>query len=309
MPKNGFRLFQFLGITVYLHWSWLLVAAYEVQAGRNRYTSVGWNIAEYLALFAIVLMHEFGHALACRSVGGKADRIILWPLGGVAYVSPPMRPGAMLWSIVAGPLVNVLLIPVTIFFMLRPMSGDLGALLYSIALINVGLLIFNILPIYPLDGGKILWSLLWFVMGCGRALMVASVVGIIGAVALAGLALWSESPWLVIIALFAVWQAWIGVKTARELRRRENIPLRTDMACPVCKTPPPMGPFWVCSNCKSRFDAFEHPTGCPACGKPHFGTACMTCGARAPFAAWARTSSPPPPLPRSPTPQPFHSDA
>jgi Zn-dependent protease len=66
---------------------------------------------EYLALFSIVLMHEFGHALACRQVGGTADQILLWPFGGVAYVNPPQRPGAMLWSIAAGPLVNVALFP------------------------------------------------------------------------------------------------------------------------------------------------------------------------------------------------------
>jgi Zn-dependent protease len=58
------------------------------------------------------LFHEFGHALACRQVGGQADLIVLWPLGGVAYVSPPPRPGALLWRIAAGPLVNVLLVPV-----------------------------------------------------------------------------------------------------------------------------------------------------------------------------------------------------
>ena len=69
------------------------------------------NVLEYISLFAIVLTHEFGHQFACRSVGGKTHDIILWPLGGVAYVSPPQRPGAQLWSIAAGPLVNVLLLP------------------------------------------------------------------------------------------------------------------------------------------------------------------------------------------------------
>jgi hypothetical protein len=154
MPKNGFRLFQVFGITVYLHWSWLLVAAYEIQSRQGKYQSFGWNIAEYVSLFAIVLMHEFGHALACRSVGGKADRIVLWPLGGVAYVSPPMRPGAMLWSIVAGPLVNVALLPVTLPFLWLPANSDLNVFLQSVAGINLILLIFNILPIYPLDGGQ-----------------------------------------------------------------------------------------------------------------------------------------------------------
>src|ERR1700722_8618423 len=116
-PANGIRLFKIFGITVFLHWSWFVMAIYEVQVRENEYHgAIGYNIAEYLALFGIVLLHEFGHALACRSVGGKAERIVLWPLGGVAYVSPPQRPGAMLWSICAGPLVNVALIPLTLPF-------------------------------------------------------------------------------------------------------------------------------------------------------------------------------------------------
>src|SRR5688572_16228545 len=105
------RLIQIAGISVFLHWSWFLVAVYEINS-RGRYSSLTWNVLEFVALFAIITLHEFGHALACRQVGGRADQIVLWPLGGVAYVSPPPRPGATLWSIVAGPLVNVVLIPV-----------------------------------------------------------------------------------------------------------------------------------------------------------------------------------------------------
>src|ERR1051325_3889276 len=109
--QGSIRLFRFAGIQVYLHWSWFLIALYEVNRSRM-YPSVFWNVLEYVSLFGIVLMHEFGHALACRQVGGRADQIVLWPLGGVAYVSPPQRPGAMLWSIAAGPLVNVVLFPI-----------------------------------------------------------------------------------------------------------------------------------------------------------------------------------------------------
>jgi len=82
------------------------------QTSENDYSSLTWNVLGCLSLFLIVLMHEFGHQLACRQVGGKTSDIILWPLGGVAYVSPPQRPGAQLWSIAAGPLVNVALFPV-----------------------------------------------------------------------------------------------------------------------------------------------------------------------------------------------------
>src|SRR5579863_2986954 len=110
--QGSIRLFRFAGIDVFLHFSWFLVAAYEIQARKGSYSSVTWNVLEYLALFLIVMLHEFGHALACRQVGGTANQIVLWPLGGVAYVDPPPRPGATLWSIAAGPLVNVVLLPI-----------------------------------------------------------------------------------------------------------------------------------------------------------------------------------------------------
>ena len=97
---------------MFLHWSWFLVAAFEISDRARSYSSVSWNVLEYLALFLIVMLHEFGHALACRQVGGTSNQIVLWPLGGVAYVNPPQRPGATLWSIAAGPLVNVALLPI-----------------------------------------------------------------------------------------------------------------------------------------------------------------------------------------------------
>jgi Zn-dependent protease len=78
------------------------VAVYEINGRTGDYSSIAWNVMEYLALFLIVMLHEFGHALACRQVGGTANRIVLWPLGGVAYVNPPQRPGATLWSIARG---------------------------------------------------------------------------------------------------------------------------------------------------------------------------------------------------------------
>src|SRR5207247_4385868 len=100
------------GIDVFLHWSWFLIAIYGISERAKQYSSLLWPILEYLSLFVIVLLHEFGHALACRQVGGQAHRIVLWPLGGVAFVSPPPRPGATLWSIAAGPLVPAAIEPV-----------------------------------------------------------------------------------------------------------------------------------------------------------------------------------------------------
>src|SRR6266404_983359 len=158
--QGSIRLFRIAGIDVYLHWMWFLVAAYEIQDRKGSYSSVTWNVVEYLSLFVIVTMHEFGHATACRSVGGRANQIVLWPLGGVAYVDPPPRPGAVLWSIAAGPLVNVVLVPVLgILWLLTSgaagAASDVHALVRDVTYINAGLLFFNTLPIYPLDGGQI----------------------------------------------------------------------------------------------------------------------------------------------------------
>src|SRR6187401_2921519 len=172
MQGGTLRLFRFAGITVFLHFSWFIMAAYQLTERSHNYSSAIWAVYEYIALFVIVLLHEFGHALACRQTGGQADTIVLWPLGGVAYVAPPPRPGATLWSIAAGPLVNVLLAPIlTALFLLARQSNlsesfpDGYLLLRSIFFINFGLLVFNLLPIYPLDGGQILRALLWFVAG------------------------------------------------------------------------------------------------------------------------------------------------
>src|SRR5262249_23401808 len=196
-PTAGsIRLIRIAGIQVYLHWTWLLIAYFEIVNRVNRYQSMTWNVVEYLAIFGIVLVHEFGHALACRQVGGQANRIMLWPLGGVAFVQPPPRPGAFLWSIAAGPLVNVVLVPITFMAGLFAHRAGLGQdnpdfmhFLWSIAAINLGLLIFNLLPIYPMDGGQILQALLWFFIGQARSLMAAGIFGLVGAAGLVVLAL------------------------------------------------------------------------------------------------------------------------
>lgn len=222
------RLFKFSGIQVYLHFSWFLVAAYEFTRRADVYDSKVWAAAEYVALFAIVLLHEFGHALACRQTGGVADQIVLWPLGGIAFVNPPRRPGAMLWSIAAGPLVNVVLLPILTVAMLLVRTDsaptDFALFVWHVWVINLGLLIFNILPVYPLDGGQILRSLLWFPLGEIRSLQIASVIGLIGSVALAGVGLLMGMDifWTAIMALFLISRAFAGWQYAKALVLEEE---------------------------------------------------------------------------------------
>jgi Zn-dependent protease len=225
MQSGSIRLFRLFGIQVSLHFSWFLVAAWMVSTMSRRYEQPIWGAYEYLALFGIVLMHEFGHALACRQTGGRADDIILWPLGGVAFVSPPQRPAAVLWSIVAGPLVNVILLPIlaVVVAIARQRewmytAPDAYTLVAGIAFINKAVLIFNLLPIYPLDGGQILRALLWFGLGRIRSLQVASLIGVAGGVALTAFGLlWLQSMWFGILGFFVLSQALSGWQQARAL--------------------------------------------------------------------------------------------
>jgi Zn-dependent protease len=226
--QGAIRLFKFSGIQVYLHFSWFIVAAYQLTQRLNNYHAPIFAVYEYLALFGIVLLHEFGHALACRQTGGSADQIVLWPLGGVAFVNPPRRPGAVLWSIAAGPLVNVALIPVLgllAFFAgqagLADSAPDTFRLIWMIWSINLVLLIFNMLPVYPLDGGQILQALLWFPLGEIRSLQIASVTGLIGGACLGVYALMTWSFWFGIMAFFLLSRAFAGWQYAKAMVAEE----------------------------------------------------------------------------------------
>jgi Zn-dependent protease len=295
--QDSIHLFRFSGIDVFLHWSWFLVAVFEIQRRSTGYSSITWNILEYVALFVIVLLHEFGHALACRQVGGRANRIVLWPLGGVAYVDPPPRPGATLWSIAAGPLVNIALLPILVplYFWLQSSAAastmpDLVRLARSILWIDVGLFVFNILPIYPLDGGQILRSLLWFPLGRGRSLQIATILGFVGVVGFFAWALFSKSILLGAIAVFMLLNCWGGLRHAQALLKLSKLPRRQGFSCPSCKTPPPAGAYWKCANCGQPFDTFQTGAVCPNCRTQFPVTQCLDCGRQHALRAWASTT-------------------
>jgi len=292
--QGAIHLFRFAGIDLFLHWSWFLVAMIEIQSRKRSYSSVSWNVAEYLALFLIVMLHEFGHAPACRQVGGRANQIVLWPLGGVAYVDPPQRPGATLWSIAAGPLVNVALLPVFGAAVLLSRSQgwavampDLNSLVWMLLKIDAGLLIFNLLPVYPLDGGQILRSLLWFVLGRARSLLVATVLGFVGVAGFILLAFWTHSVWTGAIAVFMLMNCWGGLQHARALLRIAKLPRRDGFACPSCQTAPPLGDYWKCGRCGQAFDTFQTGAVCPHCSTQYPVTKCLDCGELCPMSEWS----------------------
>jgi uncharacterized protein (TIGR03067 family) len=300
LQKGSIRLFRVAGIDVLLHWSWFLFAFLRLQPTAAddslefaHYDSHVWYVVEYLALFGFVLLHEFGHVLACRSVGGIANCIVLWPLGGVALVDPPARPGPVLWSIAAGPLVNALLVAPTVGFWLlcraakyAEAAPDLYRFAVALAWINGYLLVFNMLPVFPLDGGRVLQALLWFVMGRARSLMVATTVGLLTALVLLGVAIVERSlPWG-IMAGFGVLFSLVGFQGTRALTLMRAAPRWRSAACPGCGAAPPIGNFWACQRCWRPFDAFENGGNCPNCSTPMTAISCAECGLSRPYTLW-----------------------
>jgi hypothetical protein len=169
---------------------------------------------------------------------------------------------------------------------------DSYQLLQAIMWIDVYLLAFNILPIYPLDGGQILRSLLWFVLGRARSLMVATVLGLVGIVGFIALALWVRSIWFGAMAAFMLMNCWGGLKHARELLRFAKLPRRQGYTCPSCQTAPPVGAYWQCGQCGQTFDTFGAYAICPHCAARFATTRCLDCGEQHPLNEWITAGIP-----------------
>ena len=266
--KRSLLLGRLGGASVHVHWSWFAVVV-------PAFIVLGWNSSLVLSgllcavIFGILLLHEFGHVLACRSVGGRAEHIVLWPLGGLAFVAPPPRPVAVFWTIAAGPLVNLLLIPVLIVFSLLVAPWPLlGAAVKLSFYVNVAILVFNLLPFYPLDGGRLVQALLWPLFGRAVAQRAAAALGFLGAFALLLWSLAEAQWWLVATAAFMLWLAFAGWVQAGDVARMQRAGRRDNVACPNCGEAPPAGRFWRCRRCAAEFDVFD-AVPCKAGGQPH----------------------------------------
>lgn len=224
------------GIRIRLHLFFIIYVVGSILTSIVRSNlGVGFVALAMAALFLIVLLHEFGHCLACRAVGGEADDILLWPLGGLAACNPPEHWRAHLVTTLGGPAVNVLLLPIlagvlivagmqnVVLFnpfdpgaaiaRINPISWPRVALFWT-HYINIAILGFNLLlPVYPLDGGRILHSLLWARSGRVEASHIAVLTGLIGSGVLAVAGLVLDQSTLIGVAIFT------GVTCALERSR------------------------------------------------------------------------------------------
>jgi Zn-dependent protease/CBS domain-containing protein len=215
--KWSTRIGTFAGIDVYVHTTFLMLVAWVAFAHWQTEHSVSAamrGVAFILALFGCVVLHEFGHALTAKRFGIRTRDITLLPIGGLARLERmPDDPRQELWVALAGPAVNVV-IAAALFVVLfvtgrfapiGALSVTGGSFLVRLMTVNVFLVVFNMLPAFPMDGGRVLRALLAIRMEYTRATQLAANIGQ-GMALLFGLVGLFFNPFLLFIALFV----WIG---------------------------------------------------------------------------------------------------
>ncbi len=221
------KLGSIAGTAIRIHITFLLFlvwlgAVYYRQGGPE----AAWHGTIFIVLiFACVLLHELGHVFAARRYGVRTRDVTLWPFGGIASMERmPDRPSEELIVAVAGPAVNVAIAALLLLWLWPyvdlenlPRIGDPAAsLAVSVAIANIILVVFNLIPAFPMDGGRVLRALLAMRMGNARATQMAATIGQGFAIAFGVLGIF-YNPMLVIIAVF-IFLAASGEATQAQLR-------------------------------------------------------------------------------------------
>jgi Zn-dependent protease/CBS domain-containing protein len=218
--RGSILLFRVRGVPIRAHWTLLLILPYLVFVMSVQFAEVAtaaevppeslrtppwlWGIVLALGLFASVLLHELAHVIVAKRFGGKVRGITLMLLGGVSHITRmPRRPRYEALTALVGPAVSIGLGVVLITLLpAARRSPELAMAAFYLGSINIVLGIFNLVPAFPMDGGRILRAVLAARLGAVRATRAAAAVGKVLAVAMAVYGLWSGNLLLVVIALF-----------------------------------------------------------------------------------------------------------
>jgi len=239
--KRSLRIGSVAGIGIYLHWTFLLLIAaifafYYVQGQSVMATVSGVGLV--LGVFGCVILHELGHALTARRFDVPTRSITLYPIGGLARLERiPAEPMKEFWIAIGGPAVN-LGISIVLAALLLAMGGTFdpsvlqsptGHILTSLLWINVALAGFNMLPAFPMDGGRVLRSLLALRGDYRQATQTAANVGQAMAILFGLFGLISFNPILLFIALFVYVGAQQEAQQATYRAFTEGTPVRQAM--------------------------------------------------------------------------------
>jgi Zn-dependent protease/predicted transcriptional regulator len=234
--KWSLKIGRLFGIDLFVHFTFLLLLVFlgfvfwqstqSVQAALR-------GVAFILALFGCVVLHELGHALMARRFGVGTRDITLLPIGGIARLEKmPEKPMQEFWVALAGPAVNVVIAALIFvglaatdgFVPMEEMSMTQGAMLQQLMVVNIFLVVFNLLPAFPMDGGRVLRSLLSIPMGRRRATAIAANIGQAMAIVF-GIFGFLYNPFLIFIAIFVYLgaQAEAGVAELQSALRGLNV--------------------------------------------------------------------------------------
>ena len=208
------KLARIVDIDIYIHYTFFLLLAWFAWRGyavSGSLMAAADNVTFIVALFGCVVLHEFGHALTARRYGIKTEHITLLPIGGVAAMQDiPKQPRQEIAIAIAGPLVNVVIaLVIAAYLKLNPMGFDNAQLLngqwpflYELLFVNIFLAAFNLVPAFPMDGGRVLRGLLALKLEHAKATLWASRVGKFFAVAFIAYGLVSNNFMLGLIGVF-----------------------------------------------------------------------------------------------------------